>query len=85
MSRPMRSRLRNLMILGLLVIASLPLAIMLVQRKLVTDKQGRKIMRGAVQTIIDMDIISPNIALKAAHEVLAGQIDGWEKAAKNGD
>ena len=59
------------------------LLIILVQREVVTDKQGRKIMRGAVQTIIDMDIISPNIALKAAHEVLAGQIDGWEKAVKD--
>ena len=59
------------------------LLIVLVQRGLLTDKQGRKIMRGAVQTIVDMDVIAPNMAFKAAHDVLVGQIDGWEKAAKD--
>ncbi|MCW5736334.1 MAG: hypothetical protein KIS73_19555 [Enhydrobacter sp.] len=56
--------------------------IFLVERDIITDKQGRKIMRGAIQTIVDMDTISPNIAFKAARDVLVGQIEGWEKAAK---
>lgn len=58
------------------------LLIVLVERKILTDKQGRKVMRGAIQTIKDMDTISPNFAFKAGHDVLAGQMDGWEKAAK---
>lgn len=54
--------------------------IVLVQRGILTDKQGRKIMHGAVETIEGMDIIAPNLAFKAAHDVLSGQITGWEKA-----
>lgn len=60
------------------------LLIVLVQQDILTDRQGRRVMRGAVETIQDMDTISPNMAFKAAHDVLAGQIDGWDKAAKKG-
>lgn len=56
--------------------------IMLVQRDILTDKQGRRIMQGALQTIEGMDIITPNHAFKAAHDVLAGQLNGWDKAKK---
>jgi hypothetical protein len=59
------------------------LLIILVERKILTDKQGRRTMRGAVQTIREMDVISPNMAFKAASDVLTGQLDGWEKAAKD--
>lgn len=55
------------------------LLIVLVDRKVLTDKQARKVMRGAVECVGMMGEVTPHEVFTVAHEVLAGQIEGWKQ------
>lgn len=58
------------------------LLIVLVRRKVLTDKAARKVMRGALDCIDTMHEIAPDPAFEAASETIAGQLDGWKKGGK---
>ena len=62
---------------------SAELLMVLVEKKILSDKAALKIMRGAADCLQAMYEISHDPVFDAARDTVDGQIEGWQRADKD--
>jgi hypothetical protein len=54
----------------------------LTKEKVLTEKQARRVIDGALRSTDHLDEQAPHPAFKVTMEILKGQIEGWDKGRR---